>query len=284
MQPFVKWAGGKRQLLPKIKKRFPKSFNNYYEPFIGGGALFLELAHTPSIISDNNAVLIEAYKTIRDYPNDLMAQLDTIQSEHNSLEDKEKVKEFYYSKREEFNKIIFSQDNTLTKTTLFIYLNKACFNGLYRVNAKGYFNVPSNHKTKINLYDTDNIIQISQFLKNVEIYNQDFETTVLKAKKGDLVFFDSPYAPLNPQSFDSYTKEGFSIEEHTRLSKLYKFLSKKGVYCILTNHNTEFIRDLYKDFHIEEVEVKRLINRNADNRVGKEIIITNFNFEGKPNE
>ena len=91
-------------------------------------------------------------------------------------------------------------------------------------------------------------------------------------------------APLNPQSFDSYTKEGFSIEEHTRLSKLYKFLSKKGVYCILTNHNTEFIRDLYKDFHIEEVEVKRLINRNADNRVGKEIIITNFNFEGKPNE
>ncbi|MBK5127721.1 Dam family site-specific DNA-(adenine-N6)-methyltransferase [Streptococcus parasanguinis] len=279
MQPFVKWAGGKRQLLSEIKKRIPSNFNTYYEPFIGGGALLLELEHTPSIISDNNHVLIEAYKTIRDFPGDLKRQLDIIQAEHNSIEDKEKNKEFYYSRREEFNSIMYSDDDLIRKTTLFIYLNKACFNGLYRVNQKGFFNVPSNQKTRITLYNERNIDEISSFLKNVKIYNQDFEKTVETAKKGDLVFFDSPYAPLNPQSFDTYTKEGFSIDEHVRLANLYKSLSKKGVFCILTNHNTELIRELYQDFTIEEVNVKRLINSDSKNRVGKEIIVTNYDYE-----
>lgn len=279
MQPFVKWAGGKRQLLSEIKKRLPADFNNYYEPFIGGGALLLELGHTPSIISDNNHVLIDAYKTIRDFPNELKKQLNDIQEEHNSIDDKDRNKEFYYSKRKEFNDIIYSNEDLIRKTTLFIYLNKACFNGLYRVNQKGFFNVPSNQKTRINLYDDNNINEISSFLKHVKIYNQDFEKTVENAQKGDLVFFDSPYAPLNPQSFDSYTKEGFSIEEHIRLAELYKSLSKKGVFCILTNHNTEFIRDLYRDFTIEEVNVKRMINSDSKNRVGKEVIITNYDYE-----
>ena len=279
MQPFVKWAGGKRQLLSEIKKRLPADFNNYYEPFIGGGALLLELGHTPSIISDNNHVLIDAYKTIRDFPNELKKQLNDIQEEHNSIDDKDRNKEFYYSKRKEFNDIIYSNEDLIRKTTLFIYLNKACFNGLYRVNQKGFFNVPSNQKTRINLYDDNNINEISSFLKHVKIYNQDFEKTVETAQKGDLIFFDSPYAPLNPQSFDSYTKEGFSIEEHIRLAELYKSLSKKGVFCILTNHNTEFIRDLYRDFTIEEVNVKRMINSDSKNRVGKEVIITNYDYE-----
>lgn len=279
MQPFVKWAGGKRQLLSEIKKRLPSDFNNYYEPFIGGGALLLELGHTPSIISDNNHVLIDAYKTIRDFPNELKKQLNDIQEEHNSIDDKDRNKEFYYSKRKEFNDIIYSNEDLIRKTTLFIYLNKACFNGLYRVNQKGFFNVPSNQKTRINLYDDNNINEISSFLKHVKIYNQDFEKTVETAQKGDLIFFDSPYAPLNPQSFDSYTKEGFSVEEHIRLAELYKSLSKKGVFCILTNHNTEFIRELYQDFTIEEVNVKRMINSDSKNRVGKEVIITNYDYE-----
>lgn len=279
MQPFVKWAGGKRQLLSEIKKRLPADFNNYYEPFIGGGALLLELGHTPSIISDNNHVLIDAYKTIRDFPNELKKQLNDIQEEHNSIDDKDRNKKFYYSKRKEFNDIIYSNEDLIRKTTLFIYLNKACFNGLYRVNQKGFFNVPSNQKTRINLYDDNNINEISSFLKHVKIYNQDFEKTVETAQKGDLIFFDSPYAPLNPQSFDSYTKEGFSVEEHIRLAELYKSLSKKGVFCILTNHNTEFIRELYQDFTIEEVDVKRMINSDSKNRVGKEVIITNYDYE-----
>lgn len=278
MQPFVKWAGGKRQLLSKIKSRVPAVFNNYYEPFIGGGALLLDLAHVPSIISDNNHALIEAYETIRDFPGELKEQLNVIQEEHNSIGDKDRVKEFYYTKRSEYNDLIFSRDDLIRKTTLFIYLNKACFNGLYRVNQKGFFNVPSNQKTTINLYNEKNIDEISAFLRNVAIYNQDFELTVENAQKGDLVFFDSPYAPINPQSFDSYTKEGFSIDEHIRLSELYKTLSKRGVFCILTNHNTELIRELYKDFTIEVVDVKRMINSDSKNREGKEIIVTNYEY------
>ena len=223
--------------------------------------------------------MIDAYKTIRDFPNELKKQLNDIQEEHNSIDDKDRNKEFYYSKRKEFNDIIYSNEDLIRKTTLFIYLNKACFNGLYRVNQKGFFNVPSNQKTRINLYDDNNINEISSFLKHVKIYNQDFEKTVETAQKGDLIFFDSPYAPLNPQSFDSYTKEGFSVEEHIRLAELYKSLSKKGVFCILTNHNTEFIRELYQDFTIEEVNVKRMINSDSKNRVGKEVIITNYDYE-----
>lgn len=276
MQPFVKWAGGKRQLLPEIQQHLPKKFNTYYEPFIGGGALLFELAHNNSIISDNNHVLIDTYIAIREHLNELLPLLDNLQTEHNSFDDKEKAKEFYYDKRKEFNEFILDKDFSLKRNALFMYLNKACFNGLYRVNGKGLFNVPSNQKIKINIYDKDNLKQISDYLQNVQIFNQDFEVTVKNAKKGDLVFFDSPYAPLNPTSFDSYTKEGFSTEEHIRLSNVFKQLSEKGVYCILTNHNTEFIRELYSDFNLFEVDVKRLINRDAKNRTGKELIVTNF--------
>ncbi|KAA9295188.1 Dam family site-specific DNA-(adenine-N6)-methyltransferase [Streptococcus anginosus] len=276
MQPFVKWAGGKRQLLPEIQQHLPKKFNTYYEPFIGGGALLFELAHNNSIISDNNHVLIDTYIAIREHLNELLPLLDNLQTEHNSFDDKEKAKEFYYDKRKEFNEFILDKDFSLKRNALFMYLNKACFNGLYRVNGKGLFNVPSNQKIKINIYDKDNLKQISDYLQNVQIFNQDFEVTVKNAKQGDLVFFDSPYAPLNPTSFDSYTKEGFSTEEHIRLSNVFKQLSEKGVYCILTNHNTEFIRELYSDFNLFEVDVKRLINRDAKNRTGKELIVTNF--------
>ncbi len=276
MQPFVKWAGGKRQLLSEIKSRIPAVFNSYYEPFIGGGALLLDFAHIPSIISDNNHALIEAYETIRDFPDELKEQLNVIQEEHNRIGDKDRVKEFYYTKRSEYNDLIFSTDDLIRKTTLFIYLNKSCFNGLYRVNQKGFFNVPSNQKTTINLYNEKNIDEVSAFLRHVAIYNQDFELTVENAQEGDLVFFDSPYAPLNPQSFDSYTREGFSIDEHIRLSEVYRALSERGVYCILTNHNTELIRELYQDFTIEAVDAKRMINSDPRNRTSTEIIVTNY--------
>ncbi len=276
MQPFVKWAGGKRQLLSDIKKYLPLNFNNYYEPFIGGGAVLFELMSENSIISDNNRVLIDTYIAIRDYLNKLIPLLIVLQDEHNSFDDKEKSKGYYYAKRERFNELILDEEFSLERCALFMYLNKSCFNGLYRVNANGLFNVPSNQKKKINIFDQENLEQISNFLQSVQIFHQDFETTVQNANEGDLVFFDSPYAPLNPTSFDSYTKEGFSTEEHIRLSNVFKRLSDKGVYCILTNHNTEFIRNLYSDFNIFEVDVKRLINRNAQNRTGKELIVTNF--------
>lgn len=276
MQPFVKWAGGKRQLLPEIKNHLPQQFNNYYEPFIGGGAVLFELNLENSIISDNNRVLIDTYIALRDRLTDLIPLLNELQDEHNSFNDIEKAKEYYYAKRERFNELILEEEASLERSALFMYLNKACFNGLYRVNANGLFNVPSNQKKKINIFEKTNLEQISDFLKTVQIYHQDFETTVQNATEGDLVFFDSPYAPLNPTSFDSYTKEGFSTDEHIRLSNVFKRLTEQGVYCILTNHNTDFIRDLYSDFNIFEIDVKRMINSDAKNRTGKELIVTNF--------
>mgnify|MGYP000875390923 CR=1 FL=1 len=276
MQPFVKWAGGKRQLLPTITSHLPHTYNSYYEPFIGGGALLLELQNENSTISDNNKILIDTYKYIRDGLNELIPLLDKLQEEHNILNDKEKVKEYYYDRRTEFNDLILNEESSLRRSALFLYLNKACFNGLFRVNKKGLFNVPSNQKININIYDKNNLEEISKYLKNVNIFHQDFEITARLAQRGDLVFFDSPYAPLNPTSFDSYTKEGFTIEEHQRLAKTFKDLSEQGVYCILTNHNTEFIRDLYEGFNLHEVDVKRMINRDSSKRTGTEVIITNF--------
>ena len=160
--------------------------------------------------------------------------------------------------------------------TLFIYLNKHCFNGLYRVNTKGQFNVPWNQKTMVRSMDMENIRRISSFLKSVEITCQDFEVSLEKVKKGDFVYFDSPYAPLNPSSFDSYTKEGFTEEEHRRLASLFRRLTEQGVSCMLTNHNTELIRELYDGFLMEEIDVRRAINSDPKKRRGKEIIIRNY--------
>ncbi|EIZ4610893.1 Dam family site-specific DNA-(adenine-N6)-methyltransferase, partial [Staphylococcus pseudintermedius] len=159
---------------------------------------------------------------------------------------------------------------------LFIYINKHAFNGLFRVNSKGLYNVPWNKKELVKSYNQDNMIEISRFLKNVTILNTDFSEALNGVKKGDFVFFDSPYAPLKPTSFTSYDKAGFKLEDHVRLADLFKQLSSEGVYCMLTNHNTELIRELYSDFEKEEINVRRNINSDASNRVGKELIITNY--------
>ena len=160
---------------------------------------------------------------------------------------------------------------------IFIFLNKHCFNGLYRVNAKGLFNVPYNNSKKDSI-DEEVILEVSKYLKNITICLGDFEDACKSAKEGDFIFLDSPYAPLNPSSFESYTKEGFDMESHVRLSKLFDNLTQKGCYCMLTNHNTEFINDLYgnKGYKMDVVSVKRMINSDASKRTGEEIIICNY--------
>lgn len=278
MQPFVKWAGGKRQLLVDINKRLPKKFNTYYEPFIGGGALLFDNHPSKAIIGDTNKVLISVYKQIAKDVISLTTILDSLEKNHKNAEDQ---KAFYYQKREEYNDNILQQDYSIYTTALFLYLNKTCFNGLYRVNSKGLFNVPFNNKKNLTIYNKENLDEIASYLKqsDIEILNADFEETCATAKKGDFVFFDSPYAPLKADSFEAYTKEGFAIEEHQRLARLYQQLSDKGVYCMLTNHNTDLINELYQNFNIDVVQVKRLINRDADKRVGEEVIITNYKTE-----
>ncbi|MBF1177082.1 DNA adenine methylase [Parvimonas micra] len=272
LSPFLKWAGGKRQLLDKIIDRMPKSFNNYYEPFIGGGALLFELQPAKAVINDINASLINAYITIAEKPFEFISAVIELDSQI-----PEDGKTYYYSLRERYNNKLVKTEYDTELAALFVFLNKHCFNGLYRVNAKGLFNVPYNNSKRESI-NKESIIAISEYLKNVKIMQGDFEKACNDAQRGDFVFLDSPYAPLNPTSFESYTKEGFDIESHKRLANLFKKLTDKGCYCMLTNHNTEFINDLYgnKGYKIDVVRVKRMINSNASKRVGEEVIIYNY--------
>jgi DNA adenine methylase len=270
--PFVKWAGGKRQLLDRISERMPKSYNNYYEPFIGGGAVLFEFQPRRAVINDINLALVNAYKVICRKPEDFITSIKKLDSE--MWKD---GKKYYYSLREHYNDKLMKEEFDTELAALFVFINKHCFNGLYRVNGKGLFNVPYNNSRRESI-DEASIIAISEYLKNVEILTGDFEEACKDAKNGDFVFFDSPYAPLNPTSFEAYTKEGFDVESHKRLASLFDELTERGCYCMLTNHNTEFINELYgnKGYRIDVVSVKRLINSDASKRTGEEVIIYNY--------
>ena len=272
VHPFVKWAGGKRQLLGEIQSRLPESYGSYYEPFVGGGAVFFDLVPQRATINDINSSLINAYWQIRDNPHDVMSALDELDSGQNDCED---PKAYYYDVRERYNVRITSDSYDAVTAALLIYINKHCFNGLYRVNAKGRFNVPYNGSTQAS-YTRENILSLSEALAEVTITNDDFEAACIDAKAGDFIFFDSPYVPVKADTFEAYTKEGFSREEHIRLAQLYRTLSDRGCYCMLTNHNTPFIRELYEGFNIDVVAVRRAINSDASKRTGTEVIITNY--------
>ena len=270
--PFVKWAGGKRQLLPQIKERMPEKYNSYFEPFVGGGAVIFELLPTNALINDINKALINAYRQICNAPEAFLAavkQLDEAMWEDG--------KKYYYSLREHYNDKLMKAEYDVELAALFVFINKHCFNGLYRVNGKGLFNVPYNNSRRTSV-DESIIMEVSRYLQGITIMDGDFEEACEGAGQGDFVFIDSPYAPLNPISFESYTKEGFDIESHRRLSNLFDKLTNRGCYCMLTNHNTELINELYsgKGYRRDVVSVKRMINSDASKRVGEEIIICNY--------
>ena len=270
--PFVKWAGGKRQLLPQIKERMPEKYNSYFEPFVGGGAVIFELLPTNALINDINKALINAYRQICNAPEAFLAavkQLDEAMWEDG--------KKYYYSLREHYNDKLMKAEYDVELAALFVFINKHCFNGLYRVNGKGLFNVPYNNSRRTSV-DESIIMEVSRYLQGITIMDGDFEEACEGAGQGDFVFIDSPYVPLNPTSFESYTKEGFDIESHRRLSNLFDKLTNRGCYCMLTNHNTELINELYsgKGYRRDVVSVKRMINSDASKRVGEEIIICNY--------
>ena len=270
--PFVKWAGGKRQLLPQIKERMPEKYNSYFEPFVGGGAVIFELLPTNALINDINKALINAYRQICNAPEAFLAavkQLDEAMWEDG--------KKYYYSLREHYNDKLMKAEYDVELAALFVFINKHCFNGLYRVNGKGLFNVRYNNSRRTSV-DESIIMEVSRYLQGITIMDGDFEEACEGAGQGDFVFIDSPYAPLNPTSFESYTKEGFDIESHRRLSNLFDKLTNRGCYCMLTNHNTELINELYsgKGYRRDVVSVKRMINSDASKRVGEEIIICNY--------
>lgn len=270
--PFVKWAGGKRQLIPQIKERMPKQYKDYYEPFVGGGAVTFELLPANALINDINKALINAYKQICNAPEAFLKAVSKLDTE--MWED---GKEYYYSLREHYNDKLMKAEYDVELAALFVFINKHCFNGLYRVNGKGLFNVPYNNSRRTSV-DEDVIMEISKYLQGVITSLEILRKLARVQRRADFVFIDSPYAPLNPTSFESYTKEGFDIESHKRLANLFDELTARGCYCMLTNHNTDLISELYgnKGYKIDVVSVKRMINSDASNRVGEEVIICNY--------
>ena len=277
-KPFVKWAGGKRQIIDKLKKYVPDEFDTYYEPFIGGGALLFELSPKKAVINDSNKELMNVYNVLcnEDKFNKMCRLLNNYEVNHSE--------EFFYQIRnKDRSKASYNRLSDYTRAARTIYLNKACFNGLYRVNSKNEFNVPFGKKTKVNTYDGGNLITVSNYLtmNDIKILCVDFEESVKDAKKGDFVYFDPPY-DSDTSTFNSYTEDGFGKEEQRRLARVFKELDARGVYVMLSNHNTTLVKELYDGYNIYLIEAKRNINSNGNKR-GKveEVIITNYvNKEG----
>ena len=272
-KPFVKWAGGKRQIIDKLLKCIPEDYDTYYEPFVGGGALLFEISPKKAVINDLNKELINVYKVLCD-ENKFKKMCHIL----NNYETNHSEEFFYEIRNKDRNKASFNKLADYTRAGRTIYLNKACFNGLYRVNSKNEFNVPFGKKTKVNTYEGGNLGIICGYLNynDIKLLSVDFEEAVKDAKKGDFIYFDPPY-DSDTSTFNSYTEDGFGKEEQKRLAKVFKELSDRGCYVMLSNHNTTLINELYKDFHIHVIEAKRNINANGKKR-GKveEVIITNF--------
>lgn len=270
ISPFIKWVGGKTQLLSEISSRIPSEYKKYYEPFLGGGAVLFNIQPQSAIVNDINPQLVNAYVQIRDNPLELIKIIEEFDS-------MEIDKEVYYSIREQYNNHILNNDYDTETAALMIWLNKHCFNGLYRVNKKGLFNVPFNNKTKGNSINNSMILDISKYLKKVTITCLDFEKACEEVSKEDFVYFDSPYIPESETAdFTSYTKYGFSYEDHVRLAELFKELDRRGAFVMLSNNDVSLVRELYSGYNMDALNVHRMINSDASKRKGKEVIITNY--------
>lgn len=266
-RPFVKWAGGKRQLLSILQASAPRAFEHYYEPFIGGGAFLFSLLPQNATISDANLELINCYQVIRD---DVQSLIRSLQLHKNDAE-------HFYAVRAKAP----SSMTAVQRASRFIYLNKTCFNGLYRENNQGQFNAPFGRYEKPKIADKENLLAIAQYLttKNIQICHADYSHVLNKVQAGDFVYFDPPYVPLTKTaSFSSYLKGGFGLQEQEKLADLFKQLAQKGVYAMLSNSNTDTIRSLYSDFEIQTIHASRAINCKGGKR-GKEaneVLIVNY--------
>ncbi len=269
--PILKWAGGKRQLLSQIDKYLPKGINKYIEPFLGGGALFFYLLPKEAFLIDLNEELINIYKVIQDNVDKLIKLLKVHKKNNN--------KEFYYKIRHiDKNPKKFINLSNIERAARMIYLNKTCFNGLYRVNSKGEFNVPYGRYRNPNICDEKNLKTVYQVLKGVRIINSDFEICLDFAEKDDFIYFDPPYQPISTTAnFTSYTKENFNKEDQVRLFKVYEELDNRGCKVMLSNSYNEFILDLYKKYDLKTVYARRAINSDASGRGQiKEVLIINY--------
>lgn len=276
MKPVIKWVGGKSSVFPHFEdliKNNLKEGSTFYEPFAGGLAVSLALEHPMTVVNDLNSELINMYKVIRDEPEYLISELKCFQNSHNT--------EFYYHVRNLDRTDTLSRVSDVTKAARTIYLNKTCFNGLYRVNSKGQFNSPigrtASGKTP-DIVQEELILEMSKFLKTVQFHNSHYADCLAGATEGDVIFLDPPYdtdEAIKSEGFVGYQKEGWTRKDLEELKTICDELSIRGCKIILTNNDTEFVRELFKDYNFREIEVKRSINRDGKNRKGKELVIYN---------
>lgn len=262
-QPFLKWVGGKSQLLEQFDGFFPKAIERYTEPFIGGGAVFFHLKHRfpkmKAFLRDNNEELINTYRAVRDYPGDLMRRLDQHLKEFEA--DREN---YYYLIRSKHH---LSEDRIVERAARMIFLNKTCYNGLWRVNSRGEFNVPMGSYKKVTLYEEEKLMSASRALQGVHVGVKDFRETLEETRQGEFVYIDPPYLPLSATSnFTSYTKDDFGIEEQHELAALFTAAAHRGVRLMLSNSDSEFMRNLYREFEIHVVRARRMVNCDGAKR------------------
>ncbi len=269
--PVVKWVGGKRQIIDEISSLLPKRITSYCEPFFGGGAVLFALQPPNAIINDLNGDLMTVYEVIRDDVNSLIE----------SLAKHENTAEYFYTLRDvDRDKEKYKSLSKVEKASRLIYLNKTCFNGLFRVNSSGEFNSPFGYYKNPNIVNKPVLLAVSKYFnsKNIQFYNEDFADTLERVERGTFVYLDPPYDPVSDTaSFTGYNKCGFDRDEQIRLKLCCDDLTQRGIKFMLSNSSTEFIKDLYKDYNITIVKAKRAINSNASKRgVVEEVLVTNY--------
>ena len=264
-KPFLKWAGGKGRLLGKLNKFFPKNYNRYFEPFIGGGAIFFHLNPEKAIINDLNEELVNLYKIIKDIPEELMEEL-------NKLQNKVSDKDFFLKMRSKKPK------KELEKAVRMVFLNRTCYNGMYRVNSKGEFNVPFGDMGNPKLYEKKNILACSHTLKKTTILNGDYKKLNRRIRENDFVYLDPPYVPLSETAhFTSYTSEKFGKEHQLELLTFCEKIDKKGGLFMLSNSYNEYTEELYQKFNINTIKAARSVAAKSESRAEiKEIVVTNY--------
>lgn len=274
-QPFLKWAGGKGQLLAQYAPYFPTALSgSYFEPFLGSGSVFFYLhGHSPFkhyYLSDTNNELVNLFVVVRDKHEELLEQLRIHKEQHN--------KQYYYEIRELDRGPEWQTASDVVRAARMLYLNKTCFNGLWRVNSQGYFNVPIGHYKNPDIFNPERIVKASNALQGVTITCQGFETVVEQANTGDFIYFDPPYVPLSSTSnFTGYSADSFTEENQARLASVYRELDKMGCRVMLSNSDTALVKELYRGFHNIKVDARRAINSKPRGRgVIKEVLITNY--------
>lgn len=276
LSPVLKWVGGKRQLLNDIIPVIPKNFSTYVEPFIGGGAVLFELQPKKAIINDFNSELINVYTVIRDYPEELIKELQ-FHKDNNTSEHFYAVRE--YDRKPEF----FSQMTPVQKAARVIYLNKTCYNGLYRVNSAGQFNSPYGKYKNPNIVNETSIRAMSKYFNenNIVIKNEDFKEALKGLRRGAFVYLDPPYMPISSSSsFTGYTENGFNEDKQRELKELCDKLDKKGIKFLQSNSDCEFIRELYSGYRIKTIKAKRAINSKGNSRGEiNEVLIYNYEYK-----